>query len=76
MAALRYGPCKVTFLRQDAHGLHAWQKPFVQLRAPMFTNVRMDPSELAHGIGMDHEHGYDEHMFLIASAGAYVGGWS
>ena len=34
VAALRYGNWKVTFLRQDAHGLHVWQEPFVALRAP------------------------------------------
>jgi arylsulfatase len=75
VAALRYGNWKVTFLRQDAHGLHVWQEPFVALRAPMLTNLRMDPFELARDIGMDYDRWFAEHMFLIAPAAGYVGQW-
>ena len=75
MAALRHGPWKVTFLKQNAHGLHVWQEPFEVLRAPMLTNLRMDCFELAHDIGMDYQRWYLEHMFAIAPAGAYVGNW-
>jgi arylsulfatase A-like enzyme len=75
VAALRYGNWKVTFLRQDAHGLHVWQEPFVPLRAPMLTNLRMDPFELAPDIGMDYGRWFAEHMFMIAPAAAYVGQW-
>jgi arylsulfatase len=75
VAALRYNNWKVTFLRQDAHGMHVWQEPFVALRAPMLTNLRMDPFELAHEIGMDYERWFAEHMFTIAPAAAYVGQW-
>ncbi len=75
VAALRYGNWKATFLRQDAHGLHVWQEPFVALRAPMITNLRMDPFELAHEIGMDYDRWFAEHMFMIAPAGAIVGEW-
>jgi len=75
VAALRYGNWKATFLRQDAHGLHVWQEPFVKLRAPMLTNLRMDPFELAHHIGMDYGRWFGEHMFMIAPAAAYVGQW-
>jgi hypothetical protein len=60
VAALRYGNWKATFLRQDAHGLHAWLEPFVKLRAPLITNLRMDPFELAHEIGMDYNRWYVE----------------
>jgi len=75
VAALRYGNWKATFLRQDAHGLHVWQEPFVKLRAPMLTNLRMDPFELAPTIGMDYGRWFAEHMFMIAPAAAYVGQW-
>jgi arylsulfatase len=75
VAALRYGNWKATFLRQDAHGLHVWQEPFTKLRAPMLTNLRMDPFELAHEIGMDYDRWFAERMFLIAPAAAYVGQW-
>jgi arylsulfatase len=75
VAALRYGNWKATFLRQDAHGMHVWQEPFVPLRAPMLTNLRMDPFELAADIGMDYDRWFAEHMFMIAPAAAYVGQW-
>jgi arylsulfatase len=75
VAALRYGNWKATFLRQDAHGLDVWIEPFVELRAPMLTNLRMDPFELAQDIGMDYDRWFIEHMFMIAPAGAYVAQW-
>jgi arylsulfatase len=74
-AALRYENWKITFLRQNAHGMHVWLEPFEQLRAPMITNLRMDPFELAHEIGMDYQRWFLEHMFVIAPAAAYVGQW-
>ncbi len=75
VAALRYGHWKATFLRQDAHGLHVWIEPFTKLRAPLLTNLRMDPFELAPEIGMDYDRWFIEHMFMIAPAGGYVGQW-
>jgi arylsulfatase A-like enzyme len=75
VAALRYGDWKATFLRQDAHGLHVWLEPFTELRAPLLTNLRMDPFELAPDIGMDYDRWFIEHMFMIAPAAAYVGQW-
>lgn len=75
VAALRYGNYKATFLRQDHEGLRVWQEPFVKLRAPMLTNLRMDPFELAHEIGMDYDRWFAEHMFLFAPAAGYVGQW-
>jgi len=75
VAALRYGNWKATFLVQRAHGMDVWLEPFVELRAPMLTNLRMDPFEIAHEIGMDYHRWYLEHMFMIAPAGAYVARW-
>jgi arylsulfatase A-like enzyme len=75
VAALRYGNWKATFLVQRAHGLNVWLEPFVELRAPLLTNLRMDPFELAHEIGMDYGRWYVEHMFMIAPAAAYVAKW-
>ena len=75
VAALRYENWKITFLKQNAHGMHVWFEPFEQLRAPIVTNLRMDPFELAHEIGMDYQRWFLEHMFVIAPAGAYVGQW-
>lgn len=75
VAALRYEQFKVTFLVQNAHGLEVWLKPFEELRAPMLTDLRADPFEEAHEIGMDYDRWFAEHMFLFAPAGAYVGQW-
>ncbi|HVN30753.1 MAG TPA: arylsulfatase [Thermoanaerobaculaceae bacterium] len=75
VAALRYGNWKVTFLRQNGHGMDVWQLPFEQLRAPILTNLRMDPFELAQDIGMDYPRWYLEHMFAVAPAAAYVAQW-
>jgi arylsulfatase len=75
VAALRYGNWKATFLRQDHEGLRVWQEPFTKLRAPMLTNLRMDPFELAHEIGMDYDRWFIEHMYAFAPAMGYVGQW-
>jgi arylsulfatase len=76
VAALRYGNWKITFLEQKGEGLRVWQEPFTTLRAPLITNLRMDPFERAeaeHSIG--YQRWYLEHMFAIAPAAAYVGRW-
>jgi arylsulfatase len=75
VAALRYENWKATFLKQKAEGFHVWQQPFEELRAPMLTNLRMDPFERAEYEAMDYTRWYVEHMFMIAPAGAYVGNW-
>jgi arylsulfatase len=76
VAALRYSDWKITFLRQDAHGLDVWLEPFVELRAPMITNLRMDPFERAREENaMGYQRWFMERMFLIAPAGAYVAEW-
>jgi arylsulfatase len=76
VAALRYENWKITFLEQQAEGLRVWQEPFTPLRAPLLTNLRMDPFERAereHAMG--YQRWYMEHMFVFAPAGAYVGQW-
>jgi arylsulfatase A-like enzyme len=76
VAALRYGNWKITFLMQEAEGLRVWQQPFVELRAPLITNLRMDPFERAeHENAMGYQRWYMDRMFLIAPAGAYVAQW-
>jgi arylsulfatase len=75
VAALRYDQWKVTFLRQNAHGLHVWLEPFEVLRAPLLINLRSDPFERAEYEGFGYNQWFVEHMFLIAPAGAYVGQW-
>ncbi|MGB2817365.1 MAG: arylsulfatase [Burkholderiaceae bacterium] len=76
VAALRYDNWKITFLKQEAEGLKVWQQPFTQLRAPLITNLRMDPFERAEAEhAMGYQRWYMERMFLIAPAGAFVGQW-
>ena len=60
---------KITFLKQEAEGLRVWQKPFTALRAPMLTNLRMDPFERAeHENAMGYQRWYMERMFTVAPA--------
>jgi arylsulfatase len=76
VAALRYNDWKVTFLEQQSHGLRVWQDPFNVLRAPLLTNLRMDPFERAEAEhAMGYQRWYMERMFAMAPAGAYVGRW-
>jgi arylsulfatase A-like enzyme len=75
VAALRYNDWKITFLRQNAHGMHVCQAPFEQLRMPMVGNLRTDPFERAHKEGIGYGKWQFEHMWAFAPAGAYVGQW-
>jgi len=75
VAALRYNDWKITFLRQNAHGMHVWQQPYEQLRMPMVGNLRTDPFERAYKEGIGYPKWQFEHMFAFAPAGAFVGEW-
>jgi arylsulfatase A-like enzyme len=76
VAALRYNNLKITFLEQKAEGLRVWQEPFDVLRAPLLTNLRMDPFERARQEdAMGYQRWWMEHAFAIAPASAYVGRW-
>ena len=65
VAALRYGNWKISFLKQPAARPARLDQPFEELRAPMLTNLRMDPFELAQDIGMDYGRWFVEHMFAV-----------
>ncbi len=76
VAALRYDAWKITFLKQNELGLRVWQHPFEELRAPMLTNLLMDPFERAEEENaMGYQRWYAERMFAIAPAAAYVAQW-
>jgi arylsulfatase len=75
IAALRYNNWKITFLRQNAHGMHVWEAPYEQLRMPMIGNLRTDPFERAHHEAIGYGKWQFEHMFMFAPAGFYVGRW-
>jgi arylsulfatase len=75
VAALRYNNWKATFLKQNAEGIEVWLSPFEQLRAPMLTNLRMDPFERAEHETIGYHRWWVDHMFMIAPAASYVGQW-
>jgi arylsulfatase A-like enzyme len=75
VAALRYNNWKATFLRQDAEGIDVWTQPFTVLRAPMLTNLRMDPFERAEHESIGYPRWWVDHMFMFAPAAGYVGEW-
>ncbi len=75
VAALRYNQWKVTFLVQNAEGMQVWMQPFTPLRAPLIENLRSDPFERAEYEGMDYNHWFVDHVFVLAPAGFYVGRW-
>jgi len=75
VAALRYNNWKITFMRQNAHGMHVWSQPYEQLRMPMIGNLRSDPFERAFHEGIGYPQWQFEHMYMFAPAGFYVGQW-
>jgi arylsulfatase len=75
VAAIRYNNWKATFLKQEHEGIEVWQKPFTPLRAPMITNLRMDPFERAEHESIGYGRWWADHMFMIAPAASIVGEW-
>jgi arylsulfatase len=75
VAAIRVNNWKATFLRQDHEGMDVWLMPYTPLRAPMLTNLRMDPFEKAFDESIGYPEWWIDHMWAIAPAAAYVGEW-
>ena len=75
VAALRYNNWKITFMKQNSHGINVWRDQFQILRAPMLCNLRMDPFERAENESIGYNTWWVDHMFVFAPAGAYVGKW-
>ncbi len=75
IAAIRLGNWKSTFLVQKAHGMNVWLEPFTEMRAPILTNLRMDPFERAREEGMGYNTWFADHMFLIAPTAGYAAQW-
>ena len=76
VAALRYDNWKISFLKQEGVGLKVWQQPFTVLRAPIITNLRMDPFERAEEENAaGYQQWYMDRMYAIAPASAYVAQW-
>ena len=47
LLAMRYERLKVHFMIQEATGIDVWRRPFTTLRAPIFFDLEVDPSERA-----------------------------
>lgn len=69
----RYGPWKLVFAEQRAHGLDVWQDPPVTLRFPKLFNLRMDPFERADHEASDYDHWRIDHAFVLMPAQEMVG---
>jgi arylsulfatase A-like enzyme len=65
LCAMRTGRFKSHFAIQTAKGLDVWNHPFTVRRAPLLVDLRADPFERAFEEGMDYNHWFAEHMFLI-----------
>jgi arylsulfatase len=75
VAALRYNNWKITYLRQDAKGMDVWVMPFTKLRAPMITNLKMDPFERACDETNGYNHWYNARMYVLSPSIAFVANW-
>jgi arylsulfatase len=70
LVAVRHNQWKLVFAEQRAHGLDAWQEPFVTLRFPKPVNIRSDPFEIGDS-SMDYGRWRAE-AHVPARAGAAV----
>jgi len=73
VSALRYNDWKINFTEQRAHGSDVWSEPYVQLRLPMYTNLRMDPFERASHESMLYAKWAFERLFVLVPAQVIVG---
>ena len=65
IVAARYGDWKVTFLENRATQLQIWREPFIELRAPMLSNLRRDPFEKAQSGSNTYNDWYIDHPYVI-----------
>ena len=72
VSALRYNDWKIQFTEQRAHGGDVWMEPYVTLRMPQFTNLRMDPFERAAHEAMSYTQWKFERMFVMVPAQVIV----
>jgi arylsulfatase len=73
VVAIRYDNWKLTFQEQRAEGLDVWQEPFVPMRFPRLCNLRSDPFEQAHEIGIGYAKWRLDRAFLLVPAQQIVG---
>jgi arylsulfatase A-like enzyme len=68
LCAMRDDRYKLHFAVQNAKGLDVWNNPFTVRRAPLIVDLLADPFERAFEEGIDFDHWFAEHMFLIVPA--------
>jgi arylsulfatase len=72
IAALRYGDWKATFLENRAKQLQIWLEPFVELRAPLLTNLRRDPFEKAYEGSNTYYDWYIDRAYILIAIQSYA----
>jgi arylsulfatase len=72
LLALRYDRFKMHFMVQNATGIDVWRKPFETLRAPIFFDLRSDPSERGQE-GIGYNEWWYRHSFYAIPTQRIVG---
>jgi arylsulfatase len=72
IAALRYGDWKATFLENRARQLQIWLEPFVELRAPLLSNLRRDPFEKAYQGSNTYYDWYIDRAYILIAIQTYA----
>ncbi len=72
LLAVRYDRIKLHFMVQNATGIDVWRRPFETLRAPIFFDLRSDPTERGQE-GMGYNDWWYRHAFLAVPSQAIVG---
>ncbi len=68
IVAVRAGDWKVVFLENRAQAFEVWREPFVELRVPLFFNLRRDPFEKAQHHSNTYNDWVLDRVFLIGPA--------
>jgi arylsulfatase A-like enzyme len=68
LCAIRDDRFKLHFAVQEAKGLSVWDNPFKVRRAPLIVDLLADPFERASDEGIDADHWFMDHAFLIVPA--------
>jgi arylsulfatase len=72
LCGLRYGPWKIVFMEQRAHGFDVWQEPFTTLRLPKLFNLLSDPFERADHEAIGYPQWRIDRAFAMVPALAFV----
>jgi arylsulfatase A-like enzyme len=73
LTAIRFDNWKLIFMEQRAVGtLRVWAEPFIQLRAPLVFNLRIDPFERANLTSNTYYDWVLDHAWVFVPAQAFV----